>query len=190
MIAWSQQPILAKKSQGQVMKNTQIFLLILSTLFNLATPTVAKDWRGIMPLHSTREDVARLLGESDRVNDSGARYDLEKEEVAFVFASDEPFFADCVKTLPVGTILLVKVRPKNEIKVRDLQMDGKKFKRFDPSDPPNLGYMAYMNLEAGIIVRALDGIVDEINYIASSKDRYLCADYYKNPEKFVQILVH
>ena len=148
-----------------------------------------KEWRGITPLQSTRTDVIHLLGEPHESNKIRAKYFLEKEEVYIVFASDQPFFPDCTRQLPEDTVLLVQITPRTEIRLTDLQLDEKKFEKFDPSDPPNLGYEAYLNEDEGIVIRAVKGKVDRVCYIAAAKDRHLCPKYYENPKMFVEIIV-
>jgi hypothetical protein len=155
----------------------------------LGGPSVNEGWSGIMPLHSTRADVIRLLGDPDFSNQIRAIYALEKEDVYIVFATDQPFFPDCVKQLPDDTVLLIKITPRTEIRLTDLKLDEKKFEKFDPSDPPNLGFEGYVNEDEGIIIRAIKGRVDQICYIAAARDRHLCPQYYKDPKKFIEIIV-
>lgn len=87
------------------MKTNFALLSIFYLLIGSTGLTSAKDWRGIIPLHSTREDVIRLLGPSPDANQIRSKYFLENEDVYIVFASSEDYFDKCVKQLPAGTVL-------------------------------------------------------------------------------------
>lgn len=148
----------------------------------------ARQWRGLIPLHSTRDDVLRLLGPSPDANDLRSKYNLDKEEVYIVFSTKGFCDADTEK-VPPGTVLLIEVTPKTEMRLADFQIDAKRFRKFDPSSPPDIGYEGYINAEDGIIFRTHKGRVEEVAYIAATKDKHLCPDYYENPEKFIRVLV-
>jgi hypothetical protein len=166
----------------------------------MAVVAHAKDWRGIKPLHSTREDVERLLGEPPPPPKDGSRaytlnkgrsiYFLDEGEIYIVFAEDETLAAaDCSGKVPSGTVLMVQVTPKSEMVLSNLQIDEKSFRKFDPSDPPGLGYEGYINEQEGLIIKAFKGKVEEVIYIASAQDKHRCSSYYENPESFVRVFV-
>lgn len=164
--------------------------LITSVCLMLAVgnPSQAKEWCGIKPLRSTREDVVRLLGPSPDANDLRSNYRTDTEDVYIVFAGKG--FCDAnPEKLPPGTVLLVQVEPKTEMRLADLQVDEKKFRRFDPSTPPDTGYEGYLNEEDGIVVRTFQGRVDQIAYMAAAKDKHLCPEYYESPEMFLRVVV-
>ena len=60
---------------------SSIVLLLLQS-----TASYAKNWRGIVPLRSTRADVERLLG---RPNAKYERYQIENEEATVTFSKGE-----------------------------------------------------------------------------------------------------
>lgn len=164
-------------------------LLGLCLVSILAAGAEAKEWRGIVPLRSNRDDVTRVLGPSADANKIRARYSLKDEDVYIVFASRESYVDDCVKQLPLGTVLQIKVTPKTEMRLADLRLEESRLKKFDPSDPPGLGYEAYVDAEEGVIVRTQNGKVDEAVYIAAAADRHLCPTYYRNDKAFVGLIV-
>lgn len=176
--------------------------LILSFLIAVAfaSNVAAKDWRGIVPLHSTREDVEKLLGSPPPPPADGTRiytlnkarsiYFLDEGEVYIVYAhQDIPDAVDCLGKVPEGTVLLIQITPKKEVRLTDLQLDKKRLRKFDPSEPKNIGYEAYLDAEEGLLVRAYKGRVDEICYLAKAEDKHFCPSYYENPKAFVQILI-
>jgi hypothetical protein len=160
----------------------------------------AKDWRGLMPLRSTREDVEKLLGEPPPPPSDGTRvytpnkgrsiYFVDEGEVYIVYAEDlieGP--RQCMHTVAEGTVLLIQVTPNTKRPISDFVIDDKKFRKFDPSNPPNIGYEAYLNEEDGLVVRAFKGSVDQIVYVASALDKPQCPSYYENLEGLVHVMV-
>lgn len=182
------------------MKPIVFIFVFISVVLSASSRSLAKEWRGIVPLHSTREDVERLLGlppppptDGTRIytlNKTRSIYFLEEEEVYIVFAEKDVLAAvGCIGTVPTGTVLLIEIKPKKERKLSDLQIDERRFRKFDPSEPPNLGFMAYADDEEGISIRTQDEKVQQINYYAAAKDTHLCPSYYSNPKRFCSILI-
>jgi hypothetical protein len=163
----------------------------------------AKEWHGIVPFHSTREDVERLLGpppippvDGYRVyKPSKARsiYFTDEGEVYIVFEEKEAVGGPpCKGTIPAGTVLLIQVTPKKELQLSDLNLDERNLRRFDPTEPPNTNseYEGYVDEEEGISVRTSRGKVQVINYYATAKDRRLCPTYSGGSKWFCSILIH
>jgi hypothetical protein len=168
----------------------------------LALPVLsyAKEWRGIIPMRSTRADVEVLLGEPPAPPKDGSRlytlnkvrsiYFLDEGEVDIVFAEAEiPAAVDCLARIPAGTVLMIQITPKNNLALIDVPIDETKFRKFDPSDLPNMGYAAYMNEQEGLIIRTFKSRVEQIVYIASAPDKGLCPTYYENSESFVKLFL-
>lgn len=167
------------------MNYKKIIIAVFAALA-MATLSQAKEWRGIVPLHSTRDDVIRLLGPTRDTNDLRSIYHLEKEEVYIVFSSKNFCDAD-TKKVPLGTVLLIQITPSTKLPLTHFQVDKKKFRRFDPSQSTE--FQGYIDDEEGLMIRGHKELVDKVFYIASAKDRDLCPAYYANPERFAQIMV-
>jgi hypothetical protein len=176
-----------------------VFALIFIVL-SVSITSRAKEWRGITPLHSTREDVERLLGPPPPPPTDGTMiykhskarsiYFLEEGKVYIVFEEKEvSAAASCIGAVPAGTVLLIEITPKKAMELRDLQIDESRFRKFDPSEPPNIGFMAYANDDEGISIRTQDGKVQQINYYAAAKDASLCPSYYSGPKRFCGLIV-
>jgi hypothetical protein len=170
-------------------------------LLALGAVAQAKDWRGIIPLHSSREDVEKLLGPPHPPPGDGTRaytmhegrsiYFLDEGEVYIVYTNGkDPSWVGCSGGVPSGTVLSIKVTPRKEVALRDLHLDEERLKKFDPSEPPGIGYQGYIDVESGIVVRTFKGKVDQVNYVAAKTDRHLCPTYYENPEQSIRVLVH
>ena len=166
-------------------------LLHCALLVLLYTSIVtAKDWRGILPMHSTRTDVKALLGQPPPPLHPGQyTYSLDEGEVHIVF-SDSEFFKglDCPSVRP-GTVLMIRVTPKDQIPVSSFNLDEKTFTKFNPSQTSDLGYEGFIDKKDGLVIRALKGVVEELVYFAAASDQARCSAYYENPENFVQIMV-
>ncbi|HEV8429356.1 MAG TPA: hypothetical protein VGQ41_15755 [Pyrinomonadaceae bacterium] len=175
-------------------------IVVAALAFGFAGEMSAKEWRGLMPLRSTREDVEKLLGEPPpppqdetrvyTLNKGRSIYFVDEGEVYIVYAED--LFEgprQCLNTVAEGTVLMIQVTPKTKRPISDFVIDDKKFRKFDPSDPSNLGYEAYLNEEDGMIVRAFKSSVDQIVYVASALDKPQCPSYYENLEGLVHIMV-
>jgi hypothetical protein len=175
-------------------------ILVVALITVFARHISAKDWRGLIPLRSTRADVERLLGKPPSPPTDGTRvytlnkgrsiYFTDEGEVYIVYAAD--LFAgprQCLDTVTAGTVLMIQVTPKTKRPISDFVIDEKKYRKFDPANSPDLGYEAYVNEEDGLIIRAYKGSVDEIVYVASALDKLQCPSYYENLEDMVQVLV-
>lgn len=181
------------------MKTSLKVLACSSFIFGLAVAAEAKDWRGITPLQSTRLDVERLLGKppapdpairQDSPNMTSSIYFLEEGEVHVVFAeTDVPAALDCLRKIPVGTVLMIQVKPKKDWTLSDLQLDEKKLRKFNPSKPQEIGYEGYIDENEGVVIRTFTGRVEQINYVAKAQDTHLCPSYYEKPEAFVELFI-
>lgn len=167
----------------------------------LSVVSEAKDWRGIIPLHSTREDIEKLLGPahpppsdgswSYTMHEGRSIYHLDEGEVYIVFTNGkDPKWVNCSGGVPSGTVLSIQVTPKKELTLSDLRLEEARLKKFDPSSPSGIGYEGYIDDEAGIVVRTFKGKVDQINYIAAKSDRHLCPTSHEEPEQSIRLLVH
>jgi hypothetical protein len=145
------------------MNKIKLLLANLFVAFMLCGVATAKDWRGIKPLHSTRADVKRLLGESP--DPCRCRYDLEKEVVSFTYswaedpcATDIPFFPK----VPKNTVLEITVRPKARIFFEDLHFDKSKFKKVGEAGFEYINY--FTNPEEGVLVE-VEPCDDQVRWI-------------------------
>lgn len=182
------------------MRTILTIFFCICLLLGVVTISKAKGWRDIVPLHSTREDVVKLLGEPPAPPADGTRfytlnkgrsiYYIDGGEIYIVFSGGVREYHECAKQLPEDTVLLIKFSPKHKFSLADLQVDENRLKKFDPSSPPNIGFEGYLEDKEGLVIRAFKGAVDEVNYIAAFEDRHLCPTYYQEPEKFIRILVH
>ena len=127
------------------------------------------EWRGIVPLHSTREDVEQLLGSSSGFCKCLYKTDAENIRVNYSIGrcgQGERSNSD----VPPDTVLGVTVHPKNRPLLCELEVDIKKLKKTE--DPELRGTFWYDNDEEGITYYVLpDGRIQSVTYFGSRKDR-------------------
>jgi hypothetical protein len=99
----------------------------LLILLVLAIPLKAKEWRGIDPLYSTREDVERLLGPPTMGRSDTSFYQFERERVSFEYSTGH-----CANgwKAPSNTVISIWVTPSaNQLRFKDLKLNLKTYKR-------------------------------------------------------------
>jgi hypothetical protein len=180
------------------MRLTLNVLGCLCLLLCLGRGSDAKDWRGIVPLQSTRADVEKLLGPPPPPPSDGTQiyslnagrsiYRLDEAEVYIVYASENTEgWNDCAGKVPEGTVLSIDVTPKDQMTLADLKLDVQRLIRFEGLKPNDADYKGYLDEEAGIGIRTFRGKVEEITYLPNKEDRHLCPSYFKNLKDFVRI---
>lgn len=158
--------------------------LLLSLLFVMMTQRArAEEWRGLIPLKSTRADVVRVFNECTDQQES-CEFTADNEEITIAFAGVQ----NCAG-VPAGTVLSIQRELQHETTLEALGLGKRHFKSFDPSTPPKLGYRAFIDDEAGLILKSLDKKIFQINYIATEKERPVCPNYYKDPRDFVEVFL-
>jgi hypothetical protein len=126
----------------------------LFIILALAAASEAKEWRGIIPLHSTRQDVERKFGKPDRQPSYDAFYTLKDVSVLFHFSE-----GDCNKwpygwDVPAGTVEEITVYPSGDLMLSELKFDRSKFREaFDV----HYRIRHFIDDEAGYSIVASDG---------------------------------
>ena len=163
-------------------------ILITILLLGAAKLSYAMEWKGIVPLRSTRSDVVRLLNQcSDQIQ--ACRFTLDNEDVHILFSGGlSDHYQVCATRLPPETVMFIAVKPREKLKLSALRLDKRTLKSFTPSAPYKLkGYRS----SDGLVVSLFEDRILQIFYIAQPSDQHLCADFYLNPESFVQVhIVH
>lgn len=161
--------------------------IILSCLFLILVTTgrsSGKGWRGIIPLHSTRADVERLLGppeEPDKQHVSD--YKLENEVVSIIYATGAPCGEGMESgwQVPRGTVVDITVAPRTAMRLAELKLDKSKYKRMGGGHLIDVAY--YINKEEGIKVAVYqEEVVTDITYFPAEEDNYLsCPEAQQKP---------
>ena len=126
-------------------------------------------WRGIVPLHSTCEDVKRVFSTTTC---ESTLIDLEDASV-FITFSDGTCRSEW--EVPRGTVISLDVRPKNRLRVEDLHLDLTKYTR--TSDQQVQGTLNLDNKDEGISIAAFeDGRIRHIFYGPTLKESFKRCD--------------
>ena len=140
------------------MRKIKIVMACVSLMLVTAARSSAQGWRGLVPLHSTRQDVERVLGAP-----TGYYYNLSNETVDIDYASgsclgDRP---DSYK-VPAGTVTRIMVIPKSELSLKALRVDITRYKKkVDENIAP---HVFYYDEEAGEAIEVFDGKVQSLTY--------------------------
>lgn len=132
----------------------------------------SKEWRGIIPLHSTRKDVERLIGPPKVPN--GIEHDFPNELV-IIFYSRGP----CVKGWPYGwdvqsgVVTSIRRVPKTRLGLSEIDVDVAGYEQNRESDTP--GWITYVNQREGLSVtfNGIEGTVQGINYMPPANEQHL-----------------
>lgn len=159
------------------MRKIKLLVFVLYLLLSSSAIVNAKEWRGIVPLQSTRDDVIRLFGESPTGGAYG--YEFENERVFFQYQYPDN---QCGQkwghwNVPLYTVLEVTVYPKNKIVFADLGLNMSKYKKSLTCMP---GSFHYFNAEEGINYSVDEGIVSQIAYLPTAKDKDLLCNNKTN----------
>jgi hypothetical protein len=125
-------------------------LLLICISGGVATLPQDSGWRGIVPLHASREDVERLLGAPAKPGTS--LYETKDESVHILYSG-----TPCEATIegswnvPPETVLRVTVSPKKETYLEDLGLDESRYKKID--DPHIGGLLTYADEERGVSIK-------------------------------------
>jgi len=145
-----------------ILRIVPIFVLCLYS----AKLIQAKEWRGIVPLKSTRVDVERLLGKPNSLG----RYEFDNERAYIDYATGCDQLKDCLCLVPKDTVISIFVTLESDLKLSELKIDGSKYKKSRSAHLPSI--VNFTNNEEGITytVDEEDEEVMHITYLPSARD--------------------
>jgi hypothetical protein len=156
-------------------KNKARFFLLCSLLLAFADVVAAKPWHGIVPLHSTREQVRKLLGKPI-IGGEGSidLYDLREGRVHVMYARqpcEEGLPADWGNwRVPRDTVVNISIHLHEEIPLKRLQIRNiEKYKWYTGDS----GATYYRDRIRGLEYQVQDGMVTAITYGPNARDRKL-----------------
>jgi hypothetical protein len=152
--------------------NRIILNLILVLL--AAGAAQAKDWHGIIPLHSTRSDVERLLGPPTTDRADTVFYDSAAERVSIQFSKGPCNVEFSPWNVPRDIVINIWVTPMlNQLSIADLKLNPEKYAKTQDKHRPQIVY--YRNEEDGIeySVDEGSGKVGLVKYSPSAADKAL-----------------
>ena len=153
------------------MPKTLFLPLVFLLLFTAPASTggaYAQGWRGIVPLHSTRADVERLLGPAG--GECRCQYESVGEFVRVDYARARCEGYPSGWNVPADTVLTLTVDSKQVRRFSDFGLDVNKYeKAYDDAL-----FTYYADRDAGVqYTVSSDGEMRAVSYVPSSGDRSL-----------------
>lgn len=171
---------------------TVLGLLVVAACHHIV---LAKDWRGITPLHSTVNDVERLLGPPTERSDSSLFYNLP-DEIAVITIQTESCDGFGGKfglgwNVPAGTVAGISVIPKSTFK-KEYFVVGSDF----TSKDTDAGFVYFTNEKDGLDVETYNGTVTLVTHSPTAKEAGLkcmrvqecCVDFFPKFDEYRQLL--
>ena len=137
---------------------------------------IPANWKGLIPLKSTRSDVEEILGKPKRSVPGPDIYENATERVDVRYARDrcEPWNGDW--NVPANTVITIEVSPTKILLLEDLVFEKSKYVARKWSHPSD--WITYRNQLEGISLETTDlgkntEIVRVIRYSPKSSDKTL-----------------
>jgi hypothetical protein len=164
------------------MKSITLLLLYWCLSLPMVSPLQERGWRGIIPLHSTRADVERLIGKPDM---QGNLYDYEDERVKIIYQRHT-----CEENkgegynVPIDTVLSIIVNFKNKDRpLSDFPIDWTEYEKMEGGHVEGVAH--YFNRAKGISYGTRYGKVHYAEYGGTTADAHLrCPASLKPPALF------
>ncbi len=165
------------------------FFLLLP-LF-LVSNAEAKGWRGIVPLHSTRADVGRLLGQPEkRMSEFSDFYSTPDGSVTFTYAQGLPCGIGSKYSrwrVPRNTVTNIYLSLQRGSPLSQLSIDESKYKRLTGGHTPSV---YYINELEGERLSVFQDEVMDISYFPAAEDAHLeCPGLPKRTDTNCVVLV-
>jgi hypothetical protein len=156
-------------------------VLVLIVLLKSAALTQAKEWKGIVPLESTRADVIRLLNQCHETRE-GCLFDTKDENVFILFSGGvvESRFQECILSIKPETVMYIEVVPK-QLKVRDLKLPEKALSGENSIDLKQEGLKGYEMADGLLLTVNKEDVVRQ-TFIGVQR----CGEFYDDNEMFLQ----
>jgi hypothetical protein len=152
------------------MKISNFLLSAIVLMFLAGSSASASQWHGIVPFHSTRSDVLRILGEPNSKYD---RYLIDGEEASIIYSR-----VTCASgwNVPSHTVILISVTLKRTTTLSDLKINLDKYVR--SRDPFVTTHVFYANGEDGLLYEVYEGPKESgevigVNYMPTTNDEIL-----------------
>ncbi len=156
-------------------KKRSFIFICCSLLLGMADATMAKPWRGIVPLRSKRSQVRRVLGKPI-IGGAGAieLYEKQQGRIQVMYARKR-----CEQGLPADwgnwrvardTVVNISITLREEIPVANLKIRNIERYKWYTGDS---GATYYHDQQSGIEYQVQDGMVTAVSYGPTTRDRPL-----------------
>ena len=127
----------------------------------------SKGWRGIVPLHSTRADVERLLGRATDDYRFQSTYHQDDLNVVFTYSSG---YCKSGWKVPPETVTWITVYPRARLRWVDLKVDWSKFKK---SQRGHIEGEVFYENEEGLKLIVYEGWLHSFLYGPAARNNHL-----------------
>jgi len=164
------------RSRMLVFRNyrTRILISSLALLLAMASSAHGKAWRSIIPLHSDRTYVERLLGKPSMDNGDTVVYEYDAERASIQY-SKEPCSDDLnTWNVPRNTVISIWVTPKSSHwTLQTFSIDPRRFNKL--RDEHVLNIVHYRNETEGVEYNLDEttGSIVLVKYFPMGKDNHL-----------------
>jgi hypothetical protein len=152
-------------------------LTSLLFVFVYVFPSTAKEWCGIVPLHSTRADVERIIKTKPvRCGGKACLYDLSDKTVFALYADEPTCRNDDATTswkVPADTVIQITVNFKTPQPFSALDIDVTKYDRVPDKELHGLVYLT--DYAQGVRMETSGDMIRAITYYpAATEDHLRC----------------
>lgn len=148
--------------------NTIGFALLTISMLSLADSATPKGWRGIVPLHSNRRDVERLLGPG--ADSCKCAYYTNDINVFFGYSTGDCKSGHGSWDVPIDTVVWITVYPKPNPKLSAVAIEKDKFRKHQGTLKEEF---LYENEEEGLTLDVYEDLVQAFIYGPTAKDKRL-----------------
>lgn len=158
-------------------------LISLLLICSYVISSTAKEWCGIVPLHSTRAEVERRLKvKPERCGGNACLYDLSDKTVFILYAAEPTCQNDDATTswkVPADTVIQITVNFKTPQRFSALDIDVTKYDRVPDKELHGLVYLS--DYAQGVRMETSGDSVRAITYYpAAMDDRLRCSPKQEN----------
>jgi hypothetical protein len=150
-------------------------LVVAGALILLPGDATAKPWHGIVPLHSTRADVERILGKPVVDRDV---YDAPDGRAIISYSKGLPCEEGVpgLGNIPGDTVVEIYLSLTRFEKLSDRLAPGREYTQIQAVHTPTL---YYVDRQEGVRYTVQDGMVVSISYGGSTEDekKFSCGEY-------------
>jgi hypothetical protein len=149
-------------------------VMAVSSILLCATIAEARGWRGIVPLHSTRSEVEKLLGPpTEQINSYSVFYRTPNETVLIYYAEGRPCgIGEKYSQWRVArnTVTGIFITPNPGSPLSHLSIDENRYRKFTGGHTPDT---QYLSASEGELFTVFETVVKSISYFPAADDSYL-----------------
>lgn len=154
------------------MRTVLTLILFLQAIQSVSPISAERGWRGIVPLHSTRTEVEKLLGPPSETMPGSVVYRTTDETVLVFYSNGKPCGTKGSQwRVPFDTVEAIDVNLRHGLPLSKINLEDGKYKKRSGGDRPEDIY--YVNEELGEVFRVFNSEVLDIHYGPASGDKTL-----------------